>query len=237
MHQQRIWQELEQFNIKQNMGSTLPKLENLSAILKIASDRTKADTPHSMASVFIRNAAFIFVAQLYALSKFRAVWTGKSTSISMADHEAYGRWMPQWSFPDGEWAEVKDEEDVHSALKSIILQDGYSLIHQTAEATKSSRLVLWENVWGYALWMYTQLFQEDEEINSRARGDLDILLDDSFWAGRERTSPFKKFLKGLTPEGSMSDYARVTCCLYYLIPGNDKCPYCPMMSRDKCLVD
>ncbi|MBM7693043.1 ferric iron reductase protein FhuF [Peribacillus deserti] len=232
-----IWQELERFNVVFDEKVPLSAaLEDLSALFDLVSKRNGTEKPFAIASVLMRHTAFIFVAQLYILSKYRMIWTGNMNEIRVIDREIRGRWLPQWLFPEGNWRTASSGEEVSSALKRIISKDCRSLVKSVAKHTNSSPSVLWENVWGYVLWMYVQLMQSGEDAD-RARNDITLLLEPDIWQGMESRSPFSKFLNGQTPEESMAAYARVTCCLYYLIPGNESCSYCPRLSKDQCLQD
>jgi ferric iron reductase protein FhuF len=231
-----IWQELERFSVVYGVDASLTDFaEDISSVFELVGKRTNADKPHAIASVMMRHAAFVYVSQLYMLSKYRMKWSGDNSKIGLADRELNGRWAPQWVFPEGSWISVDGDEQAFSALQRIMCHHCRTLVKAVAMQTKSSPIVLWENIWGYVLWMYVQLFQESGEASDRARHDLEQLLKNDIWQGMERQSPFQKFLNGLTPEESMANYARVTCCLYYLIPGHKKCSYCPKLSNDKCL--
>ncbi|PLT28543.1 (2Fe-2S)-binding protein [Peribacillus deserti] len=237
LQKEAIWQELERFNVVSGGEAPLSDtLDDLSSLLNLVSKRTQTDKPYALGSVLVRQTAFIFVSQLYILSKYRLTWTGNIKEIRVLDQEISGKWMPQWLFPEGSWVSAANDADVISALKKIICEDCRNFIKDVAQATKSSPSVLWENIWGYALWMYVQLMQSDENA-SFARHDITLLLETEIWQGFESRSPFVKCLNGQTPEESMAAYARVTCCLYYLIPGHDSCSYCPRLSKDKCLQD
>ncbi|PLT33154.1 hypothetical protein [Bacillus sp. V5-8f] len=237
MQEVAIWKELERFNILCDEKVSVENFaKDLSSVFELAQQRTNASKPHAMASVLMRNAAFVYVSQLFILSKYRMKWSGDYGKVGLLDGDVNGRWSPMWVFPQGEWVPVEGDAETHSALQTLICDQCRQLIKAVAKATKSSPFVLWENVWGYMLWMYVQLFQESSDIADRARKDIEYFLRDETWRGLERRSPFQKFLTGQTPEESMANYARITCCLYYMIPGNDKCPYCPKVSNDRCLI-
>ncbi|RFU66033.1 IucA/IucC family C-terminal-domain containing protein [Peribacillus glennii] len=238
MQQIEIWKEVERFNVLRHENPSMGDFAlDLPSVFELVRQRTNASKPPAMASVFMRHVAFVYVSQLYMLSKYRKKWSGDHRRIGLLDGESNGRWSPQWTFQDGDWVSVDDDEHVRLTLQNIIREQCLPLIKAVARQTKSSPLVLWENVWGYVLWMYTQLFQDSEDVSKQARGDLEFLLKDETWTGMERRSPFKRFLNDQTPEESMSNYSRVTCCLYYMIPGNEKCPYCPKLSTDRCLQE
>lgn len=228
LQQNELWKELEQFHIVHDdvpIGVFLEK--DLSKLLLLVKERTKAEQLYVMGSILMRHVAFLFIAQLFILSKYRVKWTGDVSQVRVIDRFLNDRWAPQWSLSSEKWIRVKTEQDVKETIQRLICQDCRRIVQAVAAETNSSPLVLWENIWGYVLWMYVQLLQQGEDISSRARHDLDYLLDPVTWKDIERTSPFQRFLNGQTPEDAMANYARVTCCSYYQIPGNEKCSYCP----------
>lgn len=233
LQKELIWKELERFNVVVDEAVDASLLvEDLPSLLEITGIRTNAQQPYVQASVLMRHIAFVFTAQLFALSSYRLKWTGSVGRVGLVDKLNQERWSPHWVFAEGNWVSLGTNEDVASALKEIICRDCHEIVVALARATHSSQLVLWENVWGYVLWMYVQLLKQPGEISERAQNDLNILLDTETWKGVRRTSPFKQFLCWKSPEEAMANFTRVTCCLYYQAPGNEKCPYCP--KNDKC---
>jgi ferric iron reductase protein FhuF len=233
LEQKELWRELENFYIVQNETATVPLIDkDFSKLLNLAKERTKAEQPYVAASILMRHAAFLFTAQLYILSKYRVKWTGDLAQVRIVNRTLDDRWAPQWSLSGGKWIPVETEKDVKEIIKRMICHDCRMIVKAVAAETNSSPLVLWENIWGYILWMYVQLLNQGDDISSRARDDLEFLLDSATWKGIERHSPFQRFLNGQTPEEAMAHYARVTCCYYYKIPGNDRCSYCPKNQKD-----
>lgn len=228
LQKEAIWQELERFNVVHDENFTIDSLgTDFDSLLELARKGTNAEQPYVLASVLMRNIAFVFTAQLYVLSKYRLKWTGPISEIGLADRTLNDRWFPQWVFSEGCWISLEKEMDVIATIKQIICQDCNTIVQELARKTKSSPLVLWENVWGYVLWMYVQLLRETGDVSPHARYDLEQLLDSKTWKSVKQYSPFQKFLNGKSPEEAMAHYARVTCCLYYQVPGNEKCSYCP----------
>ncbi|SDN94475.1 Ferric iron reductase FhuF-like transporter [Paenibacillus sp. yr247] len=227
-----IWEEIKRFSVEPAQDASVGCFE-LSELLSLVKERMNAQAPHIAASLYMRHAAFIFVGRLFALSKYRVKWTGELRRIGLADRTIEGRWAPLWTFADGDWAATRSDREVAEALQAIVCGDARKLVQTLAGYTNSSQAVLWENIWGYVLWMYVQLMQEPGECAERARSDLQLLLDKSVWEGVERKSPFTRFLGDQTPEAAMAAYKRVTCCFYYEVPGFQKCSYCPTLKTDE----
>jgi ferric iron reductase protein FhuF len=178
--------------------------------------------------MLFRRYAFVITAQLFMLSKHRLAWQGNIQDISILDDSNDKQWLPTFLFKTDDWVNV-EVENVEHTIRTILSKFGASLLLPIATKTKTSRLVLWENIWGYTLWMYAELLKSSD-INTRVENDLSILLDEEIWVGIEKHSPFKKFLGDKTVPESVQSFKRVTCCFYYEIEGNDKCPYCPNAS-------
>lgn len=233
LQQNELWRELENFQIVPHETTTVPLFDkDFSKLFNLVKERTKAEQPYVIASILMRHAAFLFTGQLFILSKYRVKWTGDVSQVGVVDRIINNRWAPQWSLSSGKWIPLETEKDVKETIQRIICHDCRMIVKAVSAESKSSPLVLWENIWGYVLWMYVQLLNQGDDISTRARDDLEFLLDSATWKDIERYSPFQRFLNGQTPEEAMAHYARVTCCYYYKVPGNDKCSYCPKKQTD-----
>ncbi|PLS15854.1 hypothetical protein CVD28_20340 [Bacillus sp. M6-12] len=227
-----IWKDLEQYNVYRS-GATMAACfgADLVPLLELARQRTGAEQPYVNASMVTRCAAFIFTARLFALCKYRVKWTGQLSSIGLQDHVGNGNWFPRWVFSDGSWEKVQDEADILAELKRILCIDCRQIVKSVASQANSPQHVLWENIWGYVLWMYVQLLRQPGELAGKASNDLSIVLDSKTWSEVERSSPFNRFLRGKKPVEAMDHFSRVTCCYYYKIPGHQKCSYCPNLQK------
>ncbi|NMD68665.1 hypothetical protein HHO41_00080 [Bacillus sp. DNRA2] len=199
--------------------------ESLDALLQYAKESIGNDRDRVAASMFFRRYAFVMTAQLFMLSKHRVAWQGELQDISIIDDGNNPHWLPTFFLKNNDWVKV-EEDKVADSIRSILAKFGAALLLAVAAKTKTSRLVLWENIWSYTLWMYAELLKESD-ISPKVEKDLAILLNDEVWAGIEKQSPFKKFLGDKTVPESVQSFKRVTCCFYYEIDGNDKCAYCP----------
>lgn len=199
--------------------------EGLDTLLNYTKSQIGNVRDRVAASMLFRRYAFVITAQLLMLSKHRLAWQGNIQDISIIDDSNDSQWLPTFLFKTDAWVNVV-EETVEDTLRTILSEFGASLLLPIASKTKTSKLVLWENIWGYTLWMYAELLKE-YTINTRVENDLSILLKNDVWEGIEKRSPFKKFLGDKTVTESVQSFKRVTCCFYYEIKGNAKCPYCP----------
>nr|WP_218843317.1 hypothetical protein [Sporosarcina sp. JAI121] len=184
------------------------KVKSLSG----ASDDTVAS------SVYMRRHGFFIAAQLHFLSEYDLLWAGDLEDISLfIENETILFSVPAASFRSAQ----NREQDIRFILESY----GHPVVDYLSKRGKIAKLILWENVWGYVLWMYSMLLQENSLF---AQQDLDVLLEDETWKPAMRRSPFKQYLKNQLALDAMANFKRVTCCLYKELPNTDKCPYCPL---------
>lgn len=184
---------------------------SLELIAKVRQE-SGAPTEAVATSVFMRRFGFFMSAQLYLLAH-QQVWAGPLDEIHLTDAE-YGIAFEL----DGKWMRQRQEGDLEMVLKEY----GWPVVEQFRKIGPVSKLILWENIWGYVIWMYGM------EDSAQAQQDLQDLLADSFWQPEMRKSHFKQFLDGHSLEQLQAEYKRVTCCLYKELPETDKCPYCPL---------
>lgn len=186
---------------------------------------SQAPTPAVAASVFMRRYGFFLTALLKLFSSEHIRWAGSLSDIAIrqTDHSIHFALSPA-KFEKIRTANRSVE------LRRILEQYGHPVVTQISPSAKISTFILWENVWGYVLWMYAQLF-DDPVFRPQAKADLSLLLEDELWKPNMRRSPFKHFLRNQSTEEAMREYKRVTCCLYKELPGTDKCPYCPLVQK------
>jgi ferric iron reductase protein FhuF len=171
------------------------------------------------ASVYMKRHGFFMAAQLHLMSEHNLLWAGDLEDVSLfIENETI-----LFSVPATGFRSVQNrEQDIRFILESY----GHPVVDYLSKRAKIAKLILWENVWGYVLWMYSMLLQEN---SSFAQQDLDVLLKDETWKPAMRRSPFKQYLKNQQALDAMANYKRVTCCLYKELPNTEKCPYCPLV--------
>lgn len=181
-----------------------------SLMAEIKAD-SSAPTDSVATSVFMRRYGFFIAAQLF-LKAHQFIWDGPLDEIYIAKaagglsfeiHPAYIR--------------EAGEEDLAYILKKY----GQPIVDDMAKKGNISKLILWENIWGYVQWMYGSI------ETAQGKKDVEELLQDEVWQPEMRSSIFRKFLSGRTFEQSATEYKRITCCLYKELPDQNKCPYCP----------
>ncbi|MBX0314360.1 IucA/IucC family C-terminal-domain containing protein [Planococcus glaciei] len=210
--------ELELFQVKvredahgfmtmqQGLGSHYPEL---AAEIKL---QTGASTEAVASSIFMRRFGFFITAQLYLLAHGK-MWEGPLDAVYLVRTEGGIAFEI-----DERFVRSRKEGDLEKVLKDY----AFPVVEAFRKAGHVSKLILWENIWGYAIWMYGMLESEQAEQDAAA------LLDSAIWQPEMRKSPFRQFLDGRSFEESRADYQRITCCLYKELPDTDKCPYCPV---------
>lgn len=179
---------------------------------------TGAPTDAVAASVYMRRHGFFMTGLFHMLSKFNLLFTGKLEDVSLFIENG----TIQFTIPPDSFEDVYDR---HEALHSLLGQYGHPVVEYMSKRAHVSKLILWENVWGYVLWMYSMLLKEDCPA---AQSDLDFLVDDETWKPHMRRSPFKQYLQNEEPLAAMANYKRTTCCLLKELSDTEKCPYCPL---------
>ncbi|TWT16108.1 hypothetical protein [Planomicrobium sp. CPCC 101079] len=188
-------------------------MDNRSAELFAEISQTvEAPTKAVASSVFMRRFGFFITAQLYLLAHGK-MWDGQLSNVYLTKNAG------GISFAiDERFLRERQAGDLETVLKHYAMP--------AVEAFKKighvSKITLWENIWGYAIWMYGM--QDSEQ----AEHDVASLMEAALWQPEMRKSFFQQFLGGRTFPEAKNDYKRITCCLLKEVPGTDKCPYCPI---------
>ena len=181
-------------------------------------DLASSPTNTVAASIYMRRHGFFIAAQLHLMSEHHVLWTGNLGEISLfIENDTLLFSVPATGFRDVQ----NREEDIRFILESY----GHPVVDYMSKHAKIAKLILWENVWGYVLWMYSMLLQDNAPF---AQHDLSVLLADETWKPAMRRSPFKQYLNNQQALDAMAHYKRTTCCLYKELPNTDQCPYCPL---------
>jgi ferric iron reductase protein FhuF len=186
-------------------------------LLQTVRDVTGAPTDAVAASVFFRRLGFFLAAQFQTIAVHQQVFVGPLKQVGIIQEE----YTFKFTVPSEGFLEVQDSQQ---ALRFVLDTYGHPLVENFSKQANISKLILWENIWGYVIWVYSQLIQEGVESASK---DLDILLLDHTWKPHMRRSPFKQYLQNQSALDAMKEYKRITCCLLKEMPNTNKCPYCP----------
>jgi len=186
-------------------------------LLQAVRDVTDAPTDAVAASVFFRRLGFFLAAQFQSIAAHHKMFAGPLHEVGVFQEDNTFK----FTVPSEHFVAVEDAE---KAIRFVLDTYGHPLVQFYSKHVHISKLILWENVWGYVIWLYGQMIQEGVES---AEKDMDFLLLDDTWKPQMRRSPFKQYLQNQTALDAMTDYKRVTCCLLKEIPNTQRCPYCP----------
>jgi ferric iron reductase protein FhuF len=217
--------DLERFNVfvgaqENTFSSAVDVLSDSGSKLLFEKihDMTGAPTNAVAASIYLRRYGFFIAAQLHLMSEHNIIWTGELDDISLVTNSD----TILFSIPAKDFRHVQNRG---ADMRFILERYGHPVVTYFSKHAKISKLILWENIWGYVLWMYSMLLQEN---SPSAQYDLAVLLADETWKPAMRRSPFKQFIKNQEALDAMANYKRTTCCLYKELPNTEQCPYCPL---------
>ncbi|GAA0454445.1 hypothetical protein [Alkalibacillus silvisoli] len=229
-------EELKSFRVVTNKhySKLMPNylFENSDLLFSRLHKRIIAPNDKVLASMWMRRYAFLLTAQLFMYSKYRLYWTGLMTEINVYDQYQNGRWLPTFNLTEDQW-ELSFNAEV--TLQHMLYNNGFQMVQLLHEKTDISRRILWENIWSYIVWMYSNKLLSNPLDEKKARHDLDLLLSHEVWRGIEGYSPFKQFVGDQQIDDLLNQFERQTCCLYLKTPdsGGTPCPYCPKLKVNR----
>lgn len=193
-------------NMDEAMASRHPELMNE------ITQTTGAPNEAVATSIFMRRFGFFITAQLYLLAHGK-MWDGPLSEIHLENSEGTIGFVIDERF-------IRDRQDAD--LEAVVKSFAHPVVEAFRKAGHVSKIILWENLWGYIIWMYGM------QDSPQAQQDASTLLTDAFWQPEMKRSFFRQFLKERSFEEAKADYKRITCCLLKEVPNGDQCPYCPL---------
>ncbi|MEK9197031.1 IucA/IucC family C-terminal-domain containing protein [Ureibacillus sp. 179-F W5.1 NHS] len=206
-------------------------------------EKTKAANLGVAASLFVKRYSFAILAALYSMSVLnkRINFSFQNVSIQTLD-ESDPLWLPSIKFNNIKLSPApQDRENWRNEILTGIFANHIEvLFNQLHQTTKLSKIIMWENIYIYIVWMYKNLL-DDHQYSARY---LDMKEDFEWIAARGKgilfgsykDNPFLKFkstdeaLSNL--EGPAQD--RKTCCLSYLTENKGHfCKTCPIRLKRK----
>ncbi|MCG3086669.1 IucA/IucC family C-terminal-domain containing protein [Sporosarcina cyprini] len=215
-------QDLERFALHVNNDTApllllddLLKESGIDRILELTTELSGAPTEAVAASVYMRRHGFFMAGLFLSISQHQIMWRRGIDEVGIFLKDG----LIHYAIPETAGHPVTKREE---ALRSVLDQWGHPFVEALSKRAKISKWILWENVWGYVIWMYANLDSPYKDA------DLNLLLQDDSWKPAMRRSPFQRYLQGETVEEASQYYKRTTCCLYKELPDTDMCPYCPL---------
>lgn len=143
--------------------------EGLTKFLQTVRELTDAPTDAVATSVFFRRLGFFLAAQFHTIAVHQQVFAGSLKQVGVI----YDDYTFKFSISSKDFIKVQDSQQ---ALRFVLNTYGHPLVEIFSKHAKIPKLILWENIWGYVIWVYNQLLHEGVKSATK---DLDFLLLDS----------------------------------------------------------
>ena len=200
--------------------------------------------PCVAASLFVKRYSFAVLIALYSMSVMnkRIDFSVDNLSIQTFD-ETDLIWLPFIKFDRLSFIAAPKEDRVHwrnETLAKIFANHIEVLFDSLTKVTKISKRIMWENLYTYIVWMYTNLLANKAYEHQHA-----MILDDFNWMtavgegnlfGNYFESPFLNY-RSTKDSLSILDgtpHKRTTCCLSYLTESKGSfCKNCPIERKRK----
>ncbi|CAM5216325.1 Ferric iron reductase protein FhuF OS=Ureibacillus acetophenoni OX=614649 GN=SAMN05877842_106113 PE=4 SV=1 [Ureibacillus acetophenoni] len=224
--------------------SLLLNEEMLRKYLTEVKSKTKAANLSVAASLFVKRYSFAVLIALYSMSVLnkRIDFSVDNLSIQTFD-ETDLIWLPFIKFDRLSFIAAPREDRVHwrnETLAEIFANHIEVLFDSLTKVTKISKRIMWENLYTYIVWMYTNLLADKAYEHQHA-----MILDDFNWMtavgegnlfGNYFENPFLNY-RGTKDSLSILDgtpHKRTTCCLSYLTESKGSfCKNCPIERKRK----
>lgn len=177
-------------------------------------------------SFFTRRYGLFISMQFYFLTQYDEVWEGDLKDLQFGIIEEFGNQTISLFTSRENWRNVS-RETRESTIHNILHEQCVPLIRQMRKASQLTSLTHWENIFGYLLWHYHVLL-ENEDTREQANMDLQLLQRDDLWDGIADHSLFAAYTKGLSPSQLLNTTVRTTCCFSKDVPGLMQCGFCPL---------
>ncbi|HWL24832.1 MAG TPA: Fe-S oxidoreductase [Ureibacillus sp.] len=215
----------------ENTDKPLFTLENLHKDFFIKDFRnlmmgiTQASTEAAAVSHFGRRYGMFMAMQFYMLTAHDEIWDGNKRDVRYSLVHEYGVNTLGTFITATDFRYVKDNE--RERVITSLLYQIHQVIIQLRKTTSISPLTLWENIFGYMLWNYSELLQ-NPLLADRAFEDLEILEDSKVWSSFSNKSLFYQYTGGKSPVDLIGKPVRKSCCFSKDIPGLMACQFCPI---------
>ncbi|WP_059172189.1 IucA/IucC family C-terminal-domain containing protein [Bacillus sp. FJAT-27445] len=191
----------------------------------------QTDSEKVAASVFIKRYAFLAVLALYTMSAWNKKLDIRPENIYLEPPSADPKWLPKFYLTNTQTGEVNTADRQafrRQAVSELFAGHLFPLISLLAKTTGVSKLILWENIAVYIMWLYESKLEKEPN----AGGDLDFIFKKAEGSlfGSYNHNPIKKFYYEKTYVDDLDEMVRIrqTCCFSYLTGGkSSRCKTCP----------
>ncbi|MEH7253004.1 IucA/IucC family C-terminal-domain containing protein [Neobacillus niacini] len=199
----------------------------VTEFMKNLADLIEAPTERTAASIFIKRYAFIAVISLFAMTTSNKKMNLSLDNIEMEVAERGKDWLPMISLKNPsveDWNGEDRNQWRKNVYRELFAYNLYPLIEHFEKTFKVSKLVLWENIAVYLLWLYETELKDNESPN--VQDDFRFLIEEAEGKlfGRYHHNPIQKYFS----EKKVEDEVRIrkTCCFTYQL-GSKRCKTCP----------
>lgn len=177
-------------------------------------------------SFFTRRYGLFISMQFYFLTQYDEIWEGNFNDFYFGVVEEFGNQTISMFTSREYWRNVS-RETRETTIRHILHEQCAPFIQQIQRVSNLAALTHWENFFGYLLWHYHVLL-EQEDTHAQAIVDLNILQSDAVWEGIADHSLFASYTRGLLPSDLLNTTVRTTCCFSKDVPGLMQCGFCPL---------
>ncbi|MBD1380781.1 (2Fe-2S)-binding protein [Metabacillus arenae] len=205
--------------------------QQLIEYLQKAGSRMNTNNNLVSASMLTKRYGFFAALNLYAITMWDKALNVSTKNISLETVDEDPVWLPGFFFKDlsvdialdnrGSWRDEK--------LTLLFKENIYPLIMEISKTVKLSRLIMWENIALYIIWMYETLLKRetDQDLIEKIKNDFHYIMHE---APGEVFGPYHKnpLSKYFQINDLNEERMRKTCCLYYLTSEKGtRCKTCP----------
>jgi ferric iron reductase protein FhuF len=221
-------------------GSDLLDEARLNDYLLKVKNKMEAVNLMVAASLFVKRYSFAVLSALYSMSVWNKSLNFSIQNISMETlNDDNQLWLPSFKFHDLSAAPCPEDNRStwrETVLKNIFRHHVDALFTKIMRVSKLPKLIMWENLYIYILWMYNELLNDQSlsHIHVQIQEDLDYILQTGpgHLFGSYHKNPFIKYdqLPSYDEETGQEVKIRKTCCFAYLtIMKGQHCKTCPVI--------
>ncbi|RDU37785.1 hypothetical protein DRW41_08160 [Neobacillus piezotolerans] len=191
----------------------------------------QTDSDKVAASVFMKRYAFLAVIALYTMSAWNKKLDVRPENIFFEPPADEPKWLPKFYLKNTQsvaWNSEDRQTLFQKGIADLFTSHINPVIEMLAKTTGVSKLILWENVAIYMLWLY----ESKLESTPNAADDLDFIFKkaEGKLFGRYNRNPINKFYTEKTYVDDLDELIRIrqTCCFSYLTGEKAaRCKTCP----------
>lgn len=189
------------------------------------------------ASLLTKRMAFYAVIHLYTMSVLNKRLSVDVEKMRLVEKEDDSLWLPDFYLGNFIISEVCENRNQwrEKIVENLFAHFFHPLIEALKEATRFSKMVMWENIALYIFWLYESLLKEEKniEIKQRIEDDFCFIMQKAEGPlfGPYLQNPLSRFNREKIYREEFNEWIRVrkTCCLSNLLNAKNgkRCSTCP----------